>query len=365
MFHEIFDTVEQSQVFNDFNVLNGHHLIAVDGTTYHNSNMIHCDECYKKYHTKSDLKEYSHIGVSFALCTYRHTNILPIHFSTVNENMTLANKKAKQDTEIKAFKRFIEDKFDTIKHLNPIFLLDAIYGNHPVVSLIDKFPNASYIITCKPGSQRNVTDYVNGATLETKEVIYIDPKTKKKYKDVMSWMTNIPIRNSNDAQLTHYISLDRTFLPNDRQLQALDKKAKIKHKNKSGKDLIETNHFCYITNILPTNDNIEELILCARNRWRIENGFNSLKKRGFHFEHNFGHGKKTLSGVLAVLLLIAYSIYTWSFVLDDLYKAARNKYSSNKSFITTIACLTEYLQFSSFKQLFVFIIEKKRSFKDP
>ncbi|MDR0548286.1 MAG: transposase, partial [Deltaproteobacteria bacterium] len=39
-------------------------------------------------------------------------------------------------------------------------------------------------------------------------------------------------------------------------------------------------------------DNIEELILCARNRWRIENGFNSLKKRGFHFEHNFGHGKK-------------------------------------------------------------------------
>ncbi|MDR0549710.1 MAG: hypothetical protein LBI10_09940 [Deltaproteobacteria bacterium] len=70
------------------------------------------------------------------------------------------------------------------------------------------------------------------------------------------------------------------------------------------------------------------------------------------------------SAGLAVLLLIAYSMHTWSFMLDDLYKAARNKYSSNKSFITTIACLTEYLAFSSFKQLFLFIIDRKRSFKD-
>jgi hypothetical protein len=179
MFYKILDVVEQSPVFNNFDVLNGHHLIAVDGTTYHDSNIIHYDNCYNKYHSKSDLKEYSHIGVSFVLCTYKQTEVLPIHFSTVNEYRTFANKNAKQDTEVKAFKRFIEDEYNKIKQLNPIFLLDAIYRNHPVVSIIDEFTNASYIITCKPGSQHNVTDYVKEVTLETKEVIYIDKKQKR------------------------------------------------------------------------------------------------------------------------------------------------------------------------------------------
>lgn len=47
----------------------------------------------------------------------------------------------------------------------------------------------------------------------------------------------------------------------------------------------------------------------ARARWKIENEtFNTLKNQGYHFEHNFGHGFKTLSNVLAGFMLLAFLI---------------------------------------------------------
>jgi hypothetical protein len=42
----------------------------------------------------------------------------------------------------------------------------------------------------------------------------------------------------------------------------------------------------------------------GRARWKIENEtFNTLKNQGDNFEHNYGHGKKNLSVVFALLLL--------------------------------------------------------------
>jgi hypothetical protein len=47
----------------------------------------------------------------------------------------------------------------------------------------------------------------------------------------------------------------------------------------------------------------------VRARWKIENEtFNTLKNRGCHFEHNFGHGKQYLCGTLAGLMLLAFLI---------------------------------------------------------
>ncbi len=45
----------------------------------------------------------------------------------------------------------------------------------------------------------------------------------------------------------------------------------------------------------------------GRARWKIENEtFNTLKNQGYHFEHNYGHGKKNLPVVLAMVMLLAF-----------------------------------------------------------
>jgi hypothetical protein len=47
----------------------------------------------------------------------------------------------------------------------------------------------------------------------------------------------------------------------------------------------------------------------ARARWKIENEtFNTLKNQGYHFGHNFGLGKKHLSEVFVMLMMLAFMI---------------------------------------------------------
>ena len=53
---------------------------------------------------------------------------------------------------------------------------------------------------------------------------------------------------------------------------------------------------------LPINEE-RQLMRAGRARWKIENEtFNTLKNQGYCFEHNFGHGKKNLSTVFALML---------------------------------------------------------------
>ena len=52
-----------------------------------------------------------------------------------------------------------------------------------------------------------------------------------------------------------------------------------------------------------TKENVVMIVKGARTRWKIENEtFNSLKTKGYHFEHNYGHGYKGLVNVLAGLM---------------------------------------------------------------
>lgn len=62
----------------------------------------------------------------------------------------------------------------------------------------------------------------------------------------------------------------------------------------------------FITNHLINSDNVAEIVNAGRTRWKIENENNNvLKTKGYHMEHNFGHGKKHLSSLLLTLNLLA------------------------------------------------------------
>ena len=63
----------------------------------------------------------------------------------------------------------------------------------------------------------------------------------------------------------------------------------------------------------------------GRARWKIENEtFNTLKNQGYCFEHNFGHGKKNLSTVFALMLafLLNNDVASWQAQM----KARRSSY---------------------------------------
>jgi hypothetical protein len=64
---------------------------------------------------------------------------------------------------------------------------------------------------------------------------------------------------------------------------------------------------------------VEALVEAGRCRWKIENeDINTLKTKGYHFEHNFGHGKRYLSQTLLSLNILAFVFHT-GLKLEDPY----------------------------------------------
>ncbi len=96
--------------------------------------------------------------------------------------------------------------------------------------------------------------------------------------------------------------------------------------NKKGK----ATRFSRISFIAISKVNVEAIMRIGRSRWKIENEtFNTLKNQGYHFEHNYGHGKNHLSSTLAILMLLAFvtdQIYQrCSKLFNDLWYAAKTK----------------------------------------
>src|ERR671915_324387 len=97
--------------------------------------------------------------------------------------------------------------------------------------------------------------------------------------------------------------------------------------------------------------------MLVRSRWKIENeNNNTLKTKGYHFEHNSGHGQQFLSSLLATLILLAYGLHTLLEWMDDKYQLLRQKLLSRQRLFNDIRALTTYLCFDSWDALLVFML---------
>ena len=89
----------------------------------------------------------------------------------------------------------------------------------------------------------------------------------------------------------------------------------------------------WVTDLVPTTDNIAQLVRAGRARWKIENeGFNTLKNQDSHLKHNFGHGDRHLSEALFVVNLLAFFMHQIFELVDGMYQRVRTFFSSRRAF---------------------------------
>lgn len=84
---------------------------------------------------------------------------------------------------------------------------------------------------------------------------------------------------------------------------------------------------------------------------------NTLKTKGYHFEHNYGHGQHSLSQVLASLILLAFLVHTVLEWMDEKYQLLRQKLPSRQRLFSDIRTLTSYLCFASWEALMTFMLQ--------
>ena len=87
---------------------------------------------------------------------------------------------------------------------------------------------------------------------------------------------------------------------------------------------------------------------------------NILKTKGYHLEHNFGHGKEHLSGFLFTMNILAFLFHTVLDFLDEDYAKARVNLP-RAEFFREINVLTKHLYFDSWETLMLFMIRDRDS----
>ncbi|MCP3867599.1 MAG: ISNCY family transposase, partial [Gammaproteobacteria bacterium] len=113
----------------------------------------------------------------------------------------------------------------------------------------------------------------------------------------------------------------------------------------------------FATNHTITAANVAEVVRAGRARWKVENeNNNTLKTKGYHLSHNFGHGKQHLSALLASLNLLAFLFHTLLDLFDSSYQCIR-QFLPRKTFFDDLRALTRYLCFDSWEALMAFMIK--------
>jgi hypothetical protein len=104
-----------------------------------------------------------------------------------------------------------------------------------------------------------------------------------------------------------------------------------------------------------TRDNVVDIVRAGRARWKVENE-NTLKTKGYHLSHNFGHGQQHLSTLLATLNLLAFLFHTVLGMSDSKYQLIRQKLPTRKTFFDDIRALTRYHCFENWDSLLIFMM---------
>ena len=331
MFPFVFEGLQKAGIVDTYRVLNKTVLIAMDGTQYFSSKTVHCKCCSTKQHANGEV-------------TYQHTVVTPVLvrpgsdkvIALAPEFITPQDGQSKQDCEIRAAQRWCKQWGAEFAQLGATMLGDDLYCHEPHCrSLLAQ--KLHFLFVCKPESHKELYEWVDflqrSGAIRT--LVHKRWTGKRHEIDTYRYVSEVPLRAGEDALKVQWCELTTTTTQGD-----------ILYRN------------AFATSHAVTHDNVVEVVSAGRCRWKIENENNNvLKTKGYHFEHNYGHGKQHLSCLLATLIILAYLLHTLLEWMDDKYCLLRQKIPSRQRLFNDMRALTTYLCFESWDALIDFMLK--------
>lgn len=295
-FGDVFAALESGDALENFRLLDGHYLVALDGVEYFRSKKVNCPCCMTRRHQNGEVS-YCHQMLGAAFVHPDHAEVIPL----APEPIQRQDGEKKNDCERNAARRWLLRFRQDHPDLNVVVTEDGLSSNAPHIRDL-MAADVRFLLGVKPGDHKHLFDRL-GEMLEAGDVTTVeevDGKTGviRSYviaKDVAINEANADVR----VTVVHYLETDA--------------KGQCKQ-------------WTWVTDLDVTAGNVREVVRAGRARWRIENEtFNTLKNQGYHFEHNYGHGEENLSVVLAMLMMLAFLVDQVQQKCDPLFQAARKK----------------------------------------
>jgi hypothetical protein len=330
LFSYLFKGLEQSGRVDAHRSIGGALLLALDGTEYFSSQAIHCDQCSTRQHSNGTVT-YFHTALTPVLVKPGSDQVIPL----APEFVRPQDGTEKQDCELNAAKRWLEVYGPELRRLKVAILGDDLYCHEPFCRAVQAH-GLDFILVCKPTSHPTTYEWIKDLE-RTGAVMTLTRRrwTGKRHEtDTYRFVNDLPLRDADDALLINWCELTTT-----------DDTGKVVYRN------------AFATTFKLDEETVIEVVKAGRSRWKIENeNNNTLKTKGYHFEHNFGHGKQHLSALLASLIILAFLTHTVLEWMDDKYQLLRQKLPSRKRLFSDIRTLTSYLCFASWDALMEFML---------
>ena len=330
VFVEVFRGLERHHMLAHFRVLGDQLLVALDGTNYFSSKAIHCPNCLTRQLTNGQTLYY-HAAITPVIVCPGQAQVIALP----PEYIMPQDGHAKQDCERAGGKRWLAAHAAQVAPHGVTFLGDDLYSNQPFCALVFQH-RCNFIFTCKPDSHPKFYERVafwqtNGA-MAVREGRHWNGRFTE--VTLVRYRNDVLLRSGDDAMSVSWFDLTVANASTGEQLY----------------------YNSYITNHRLTVDNVMAMAHAGRGRWKIENENNNvLKTKGYHLEHNFGHGKQYLAAFLLSLNLLAFLFHTvleWS---DDKYALLRQVLASRQTFFHDIQALTRYMVFDHWDHLMDFM----------
>jgi hypothetical protein len=331
LFSYLFNALNQAGVIETYRSVNQTLLLAFDGTEYFSSHTIQCPNCSTRQHANGQVT-YCHTALTPVLVKPGLDQVIPL----APEFVRPQDGAEKQDCELNAAKRWLAGCGGDYSPLGVTLLGDDLYCHEPFCREVLK-RGMGFILVCKPASHPIVYEWLDfldrGGAVRT--VVRRRWTGQRREIDTYRYAQAIPLRDGDDALWVNWCELTTT--------------------DESGNPLY---HNTFATSLALNERNVLEVVEAGRSRWKIENeNNNTLKTKGYHFEHNYGHGQQYLSAVLASLIVLAFLVHTVLEWTDDQYQLLRQKLPSRQRLFSDIRTLTSYLCFENWGALMTFMLQ--------
>lgn len=269
---KIITLLQRGKILEKYRHLRDYCFVSIDGSGYFSSHEIHCDSCCVKHHRDGTVTYY-HQMLAAVLVSPNYKTVFPLALEPIKKQ----DGANKNDCEHNAAKRLLKALRKSHPYLKMVIVLDGLYADGPVITLLKEL-NLPFIITAKEASLGYLFEAYKIS--EKQETTRLEGDREVHYKYASRFCLN-----------------DRYSETEVNVLEVVEIKGTKKQ------------YFCWITDLELTDKTVGLIEKGGRARWKVENEtFNTLKNQGYQFEHNFGHGRKNLSVVLAYLMFTAFLI---------------------------------------------------------
>ena len=310
--------------------LGGTLLVALDGTDSFSSEKISCPCCTRQT-LKNGQTLYRHTLVTPVIVAPGQSRVVPLP----PEFVRIQDGVDKQDCELAAAKRWLSTWGAHYASRGITVLGDDLYCHQPFCEAV-RAQHMDFLFVCKPDSHALLyewlDDFARTGDMQTLEKSRWNGKQRltERYR----YLNQVPLRNSDDALMVNWC-----------EVVVLNAKQDVVYRN------------AWATSHVIDAHNVIEMVAAGRARWKIENENNNvLKNHGYHFEHNFAHGKQHLSNFLATLNLLAFLTHTALEWLDEAYQAVRNAAPSRRTFFEQFRTLLQFMPFDNWQHLMRFML---------